>query len=67
VDLGNADKPGIEGLIRDFWASSQTSSSTAAAECDLGRPCRDHGDGHRVIDFKVCWILKLTRWPRHGR
>jgi hypothetical protein len=26
--------------------------------------CREHGDGHRVISFKVCWILKMPRWPR---
>lgn len=24
------------------------------------------GTGHRVINFKVCWISKPTRWPRHG-
>lgn len=28
--------------------------------------CRDHEHSHRVINFKVCWILKVTRWPRLG-
>jgi hypothetical protein len=28
--------------------------------------CRDREGGHRVINFKVCWILKLTGWPRPG-
>ncbi|WP_329050008.1 N-6 DNA methylase [Amycolatopsis sp. NBC_01488] len=39
--------------------------NTAAAVCDLAA-CRGYEDGHRVIDFKVCWISKRTRWPRRG-
>jgi hypothetical protein len=34
--------------------------------CDLAA-CRDHEDGHRVIDFKGGWISKRTRWPCRGQ
>ncbi|MFC3448596.1 hypothetical protein, partial [Amycolatopsis speibonae] len=34
--------------------------NTAAAVCDVAA-CRGYEDGHRVIDFKVCWISKRTR------